>query len=533
MSHNGARAAAHAAAMDPGAVRAAVPVPTAGPFQHDWDPEFAEDPTPGTTALVKAHTLLGRYAAGRTATVPSADVIDQIVNLLYRAANPNRITGRHADLDTITYPTKRLPAPMLAQIAATGALPIPGVGAAMLGCGSAACMGTRLLIDDTRSVVPTLWVPSAGDPGSGKTPAADLAFAPYREREDTEAKRYVAAMLDWQSMDRKERAGRTPPQNTSKLSEDATVELLARRLSGGSEAVALVTDELATVLRGIGQYKKGGGSDKARFLALWSGKSWTYERVGTGENPIFIHISRPVLPVFGTIQPELVDLLGDVGSGMQSRWLPHWCAGLSGTETGRTAPEWESTVRVLLNDLDRPRVWTMPRECEARRELLAAEERWRDEATDKCQTSASTSFLAKGGEHAARIALVLAEVASAGDSAAAGQRHVPSGQMPVWAVRAAVDLVDYCTAVWRTLPGSETPLTQSYAEARIAEKDGVLNAWLRKHGGSATKREIQAAKVAGARTPTAVKALIDRHREIYGEDSTVLEARGQLVVYAR
>lgn len=528
MSNNGARAVAHAAAMSP-----REPVPTAGPFLHNWDPEFADDPEPGAASIVKAHAILGRYASTRGATVPPVDIVDEIVNLLYRAANPDGTVGRHADLDTITYPTKWLPAPMLAQIAAAGALPIAGVGAAMLGCGSAACMGARLLVDDTRHVVPTLWVPSGGDPGSGKTPAADLAFAPYYEREDLEAKRYVAAMLDWQSMDRKERVGQVPPVNTSKLSEDATVEMLARRLSGGGESIALVTDELATVLRGIGQYKKGGGSDKARFLALWSGKSWTYERVGTGDTPIFIHISRPVMPVFGTIQPELVDLLGDVGSGMQARWLPHWCAGLTGTETGRTAPEWEATVKVLLREMDRARTWTMPRDCEARQELLTAEERWRAEASDKCQTSASTSFLAKGGEHAARMALVLSEVSAAGDAAAANRSRVTTGQIPVWAVRAAADLVDYCAAVWRILPGSDTALTLSYTEARIAERDGVLNAWLRKHGGSATKREIQAAKVAGARTPSAVKALIDRHRDIYGEESTVLESRGQLVVYAR
>jgi hypothetical protein len=490
--------------------------------------EPATDPA---TFVVKAHGLLGPFV-GRNPYVPPMDVVERIVELLHLAHNPDGDRGVARVAAAPDYPTKWLPAAMTAQLAEAGSLAPGGIAAGMLGSGSASVMASRLLIDDTRTVVPTLWIPSIGDAGSGKSPAADLAWEPYQRREDREAKRYAAEMQEWASLDPKEKRGTPKPTNNTMIGNDATMEAVARRLAGGIESLALVADELGVILKGLGQYKTGGGNDKDRALSLWSGKPWTYERVGK-EDGLFIHVSNPVMPVFGTIQPEFVGTLGDVGSGMQSRWLPHWVAKRQGNATGRTADGWEAAVKVLLNDLYRPRTWTMPRNCEARREHLAAEDRWAAEACEMHQTAAATSFLAKAGEHSARIALVLAEIGAAGDAAAQGYGRVASGQIPVWAIRAAIDLVDYCAAVWRFLPNVEAPLSRSWAEARIAEKDGHLNAWLRNHGGQATKRQIQGAKVAGARTPDAVQALVDRHREIFGEDSVVLGRRGQIVVYAR
>lgn len=503
-----------------------------GPRPNGKTPALSDSGPDPAAFIVKAHGLLGPYV-GKTPIVPPMDVVENIFDLLHLALNPTGEANRARSALFPDYPTKWLPAPMAAQLAAAGSLAPGGFGAAMLGCGSAACMGSRLLIDDTRRVVPTLWVPSIGDSGSGKTPAADLVWEPYLAREDREAMRYAAEMQEWASLDRKEKQTRPKPINNTAIGNDATMEAVARRLKGGIEAFALVADELGVILNGLGQYKKGGGSDKDRALSFWSGKPWTYERVGNGDDGIFIHVSNPVVPIFGTIQPERTPLLGDVGSGMQARWLPHWVPRRAGTDTGRTAHEWEAAIRVLLNDLYRSRTWTMPRDSEARREHLLAEERWSVEAGEMHQTAASTSFLAKGGEHSARIALVLAEISAAGDAAARGHGRVAEGQIPLWAVRAAVDIVDYCAAVWRALPNVEAPLSRSWAEARVAEKDGQLNAWLRNHGGQATKREIQAAKVAGARTPAAVQALIDRHKEIYGEDAIALGQRGQIVVYAR
>lgn len=505
--------------------------PRAGKGNNEDDTPDADAATQSMVNLEKARAILARLAVGEP-RVPPAELIDTAIQLLYRAANPDGTAGHARSLD-VDYPTKWLPAPMAAQLAAAGSLPAGGVGAALLGCGSAACMASRLLIDDTREVVPTCWVPSIGDQGSGKSPAARIVWAPYQEHQDKEANRYATAMEAWTKLDKKEQREQPKPANDSKLAQDLTLEALARRLKASHDAVAVFADELLAFLQGIGQYKTGGGSDKPRVLSLWSAEPWTYERVGDN---LFIHISRPVLPVFGTIQPEYAKYLGDIGSGLQARWLPHWCGQRQGDETGRTAYEWEAAMRVLLNCVTHKRTWTMPRDSEARQELLAAEARWAAEAHGPEQTSESTGFLTKGGEHAPRIALVLAEISAAGDAAARGDGRVAAGQIPAWAVRGAVDIVDYCAAVWRMLPGSETPLTLSYTEARIAEKDGVLNAWLRRRGGSGSRAEIQANRVAGARTPAAVDALIARHKEMYGEQSVALENRNgktSLRVYAR
>jgi hypothetical protein len=61
---------------------------------------------------------------------------------------------------------------------------------------------------------------------------------------------------------------------------DSTLEALARSLKASGGAGALDLDELAVLLGGLGEYKRGRGGDRGRFLALWSGAPSTYTRVG-------------------------------------------------------------------------------------------------------------------------------------------------------------------------------------------------------------------------------------------------------------
>ncbi len=78
-----------------------------------------------------------------------------------------------------------------------------------------------------------------------------------------------------------------------------------------------LADELHGLLRSLGQYKRGGGSDCDRFLALWSGERWRYERV---TDEIYLSIARPTLSILGGIQPERLDVLSGE-DGLRTRWL--------------------------------------------------------------------------------------------------------------------------------------------------------------------------------------------------------------------
>lgn len=490
-------------------------------------------------ALNRAQAHLGRIRSivdkftGNDPSIPTREAISEVYDLLHLIANPNNLVGQGiVDLGP-DYPTDHLPSPMLSQLGARGALHPVGVAAGMFGCLSVVNMTSRLLVEDSRIVLPTTWIPSVGDAGNGKTPAAEIAFAPFTEWEEKANHRYFTAMERWANLDKGERKGEPKPINESRIAGDFTMESLVRRLKGNLEAVALVEDELTGLLRAIGQYKKDGGSDRSRMLSLWSGKPWPYQRVGNGEDPVVIYVRQPIVPVFGTIQPEFVGLLGDTGSGMQARWLPHLSGGREGNVTGVTDPEWEATVRVLIDNMDRPRTWTMPGDSVARKEHQKAEDRWEADRRDPSQTSASSSFLAKGGEHALRIALNLAE---AGAAARVGQRsgRIEAGEIPEWAVRGGIALVDYCAGVWRALPDAAPGMVRQYADKAVVERDGMLNAWLRgRSEGKATRRDIQRARVGGARTPDDVDALIKRHEAIHGAGSVIYEKAGGVTVYAR
>jgi hypothetical protein len=484
--------------------------------------------------LTKVRNIIDQHI-GRNPSVPSPQVIGEIYDHLYEVANPTGVVGKAAAGGVVDYPTQWLPKAMLEQLEMRGALHPAGIGAAMFGCASAACLAVRLVVDGSRTVLPTLWIPSIGYAGSGKSPAAELVFQPYRDREEAVIAKYITERITWQNAGRDERKTMVRPYNDARLLTDITAEALVRRLEGTLEGAAFVPDELSAFLLGFGSYKKGDGqgADKSRLLELWSGRPWAYDRVGTGDNEIFIYIRQPVVPIFGTIQPEFVRLLGDVGSGMQARWLPHFVGRREGEETGRTSPLWASVIGRLLSCLHSKREWTLTEGSEARELHRAAERRWAAEGASVEQTAASSSFLEKAGEHCLRVALVAAEVDAATEALSHGGL-IRSGELPAWTVRAGIDFVDYCARVWLALGTTESSLALSYAERAIAEKDDRLNAWLHgREGKSATVYEIRRAKVAGCRTKEQVQALVDRHKAIHGDESVVVERANGFRVFAR
>jgi len=131
-----------------------------------------------------------------------------------------------------------------------------GLAAALVGGACLAAMATAIGSGSEVEVLsnerPLLWVPLIAPAGAGKSPALALAFGPLRMRD--------AQLGD---------------DDGRLLLADLMLEALARELDGVGDAAALDLDELATFLRGLGEYKRGGGGDRGRFLQLWSGARWS------------------------------------------------------------------------------------------------------------------------------------------------------------------------------------------------------------------------------------------------------------------
>ena len=155
----------------------------------------------------------------------------------------------HAALGAVPdYPTEVLPeaARLLVELGQSHGLPPALVGgAALAALATALGSGPEIQVMQTWQERATLWIPLIAPAGAGKSPALRLAYSPLRAWDNS---------LD---DDR-------PPL----LLGDLTLEALVRRLNE-EDGVALVIDELSQQLRGLGEYKRGGGGDRGRFLTLW------------------------------------------------------------------------------------------------------------------------------------------------------------------------------------------------------------------------------------------------------------------------
>lgn len=112
------------------------------------------------------------------------------------------------------------------------------------------------------------------------------------------------------------------PVNEVITTQDTTVEALASLVKKTNFPVAILTDELASYFKGLGQYKKGGGNDNEYYLQSWKNQQYRFTRKTEDEN----FIITPSHNIVGTIQPTVLNetLFKDgvkTTNGMIERWL--------------------------------------------------------------------------------------------------------------------------------------------------------------------------------------------------------------------
>src|SRR5262249_45826299 len=189
------------------------------------------------------------------------------------------------------------------------------------------------------------------------------------------------------------KAGAPKAVDRSLLADDTTLEALARRLGEASGSLGVDSDELSGLLRGVGQYKRGGGGDRGRLLALWEGSPWAYRRVTGGIN---ILIGRPTVVICGGLQVVFHHLLGSEGDGLRARWLPHLAEALGEpgdpAANGATAA-WTSLLRELLARRNVSRQWRLSEE--AARAFADWRTNWKTEAREGDDSQSVSEALSK------------------------------------------------------------------------------------------------------------------------------------------
>ena len=273
------------------------------------------------------------------------------------------------------------------------------------------------------------------------------------------------------------------------------------------------------LLRGLGEYKRGGGGDRGRFLALWTGAPWAFTRVGSGgkaENQVKLRIKRPTLVVCGglqTRQSRAARLRGRRAPRRAARSTRRPCPSRSGRSAVATRrPSGRHCWSRCSRARDAERGWHLDDHGRAAFEHYRRQ--WKQRAREVATAASMSAALDKADVHTARVALVLAEAQAPG----------AGGPIGAELVNLAATLVGFTLGCWPALP-EQGGLALSHRNAVLDSGVAALAAWLEERGGKASRRELQRACVAGARTADDLKALLDRYEDTFpgtvaGEESS-------------
>jgi hypothetical protein len=374
------------------------------------------------------------------------------------------------------YPTSSLAGPLreFVEWAERDGLHPETAGAAGLAALVTLTGPARLKLSEVKEVRAILWIALIGIASSGKSPAFEHAFARIREAYADRYDGYETNLKAWDA--RKDTEGETAgprPEKPQPLEyDDATVEavarwLLARKDRDSDPSGAVIDDELASTLEGLNQYKGGLGSDRSKWLKLWTGADLSIQRVGRGgaQNEVHIYVRSPAVSLAGPLTDSNVHLMGKQGSGFRPRFLPHLAPAEqpAWNDAGPHPAAWTGCIDALLGNR-KPRVWVLRGPALA--EWSRARERWRRQQ-DEADPDDVIEALRKADAQCYRIALVIAESLAPG----------AGGDVTVGAVRSAVAIVDYVMDCWRALPGADT-MASSRAEDVMDAMSARLLAWL-------------------------------------------------------
>ncbi|HUZ52656.1 MAG TPA: hypothetical protein VMU94_09005, partial [Streptosporangiaceae bacterium] len=143
----------------------------------------------------------------------------------------------------------------VSMVAASAEVSVASAAAGRIGPdGSSRDLGARLRITATRIIRSVLWEALIAVSGAGKNPSINAGLVPQTRYYDT-------LMENWEALCQlvTDPNGVMPPRPQALMQSSVGIEPMARWLAKTGGAGVVRNGELASFLRGLGQYKAGGG----------------------------------------------------------------------------------------------------------------------------------------------------------------------------------------------------------------------------------------------------------------------------------
>jgi hypothetical protein len=383
---------------------------------------------------------------------------------------------------------------------------------------AAAAIGNQLALAVTRSWLQTaqVWVCTVGEPGTAKSPAAELAGGPLdRLQRDALARwrealaAYETELAAWQASRKDGPPAEKPerPEPEHFYTTDSTIEGLMRILAhphSRTPGLVVRRDELVGWVKSFDAYKSGRGGERQTWLTLWSGRPVKVDRAG--RDPYFC--ARPCVSVAGSVQPDMLPQLeaeAGVRDGFLERVLWAWPdarpmrltdVAVAGELLGRVTDVLARLrcVRAAPPPLTEAEAEPLPVPLSL--EARALFESWHSENCEAQErvTGLLRGYYAKLPSQAARLCLILHALA-----------HPDAPTVPVSAatMRAALELAEYFRA------HAHRVFARFGVAAQVQDSAALrLYRTLLRLGGSATGRELDDAGLrAGPERDRAVQTL--------------------------
>jgi Protein of unknown function (DUF3987)/Bifunctional DNA primase/polymerase, N-terminal len=167
-----------------------------------------------------------------------------------------------------------------------------------------------------------IWVGLIGEPSTKKSPIIREVERPLRKIDVELFRKYMAAMAQYNALDKDERKGVEPPPQVRVRLEDTTIEAAQEVLKDSYGGVLLLQDELSGFFGSMDKYNshRGAAKDRGFWLQAWNGGSYAINRIGRGPGLV----QNLSVSLLGGIQPDLIRKLASDAhdDGMLQRMFP-------------------------------------------------------------------------------------------------------------------------------------------------------------------------------------------------------------------
>ena len=482
---------------------------------HEWSAPYPGYGSEETAQKVE-HRLADGFGPARCQTIQSKCAVDLCNTCPHKGkiSSPivlGRISRHREEPHLEAFPVNSLP-PVLKNFALAVSesiqCPVDYLGSAMLAVLSVLIgKGVKVRLEPEWTQAANLWVALVGEPASKKSPALTKALKPLQQIEERLHREYNEKMKHFKEQEaafkesKQDGSGEgppIPPVRKRLTTSDSTVEAIADLLASNPSGIGMFTDELASWIQGMCQYKGGKGSDRAQFLSMWNNAPLTVDR--KNKEPLIVPES--FLSVLGTIQPSVLGRIseGNGEDGFKERLLYSHPKPLN--QPPRVAQPVEPALHNDYKELcdriysGRSFLYEVSLSSDAQARYLEIKQEWyyRTKAPDFPQEMAA--YYSKMESYLGRFALILHQVKRLTDGKTGTELEVST-------MNEAFELAEYFLNHAEKAFGL---LRQTQEERYIL---GILN-WANRNGKlEVNARECQQAKIPGCHRASKTRFLLE------------------------